>query len=88
MKEYKYNNGYITVPKTEALKAYINGKSVLVGYQNKHDGAFWSPRQFANILTGDRKKDFEIIVKCVKSYIPHTRIKYAINPEEEYIPLF
>lgn len=92
MKKYKYDNGYITVSKAEALEAYINGMPIMIGYHNKDDGAYWTPRQFANVLTGDRKKDFDVIIKCVKSYIPHKKIKYAISPEEsgeeEYIPLF
>lgn len=66
--------------KEECLQAFCHGNKVAIGYSNKKDGAFWSSEQFKSQMldcwTNDFK--FEYMVKQVKQYIPHTRIKYGL----------
>ena len=78
---YHYTDGFLTVPKTNAVKAWLNFDEVKIGYQNKDNGAYWTPDQFTDINDAKfgRRKQFDLIVERIRKQIPHTRIKFIIK---------
>ena len=83
---YHYTDGFLTVLKENALKAWMNHEEVKIRYQNKDGGAFWTPEQMLEETDTqrDRRKQFDLVVARVREQIPHTRIKYIIK-ESVYI---
>lgn len=83
---YHYTDGFLTVPKENAVKAWMDFEEVKIGYQNKDGGAYWTPEQMLeeNDKQGNRRKQFDLFVERVRVQIQHTRIKYIIK-ESLYI---
>lgn len=78
---YHYTDGFLTVPKENAIKAWMNLEEVKIGYQNKDGGAYWTPGQLLkeSDIRYNRRKQFDLVVERVREQIPHTRIKYIIK---------
>lgn len=78
---YHYTDGFLTVPKENAVKAWVDFEEVKIGYQNKDGGAYWTPEQMLeeNDKQYSRRKQFDLVVARVREQIPHTRIKYIIK---------
>lgn len=83
---YHYTDGFLTVPKENAVKAWLDFGEVKIGYQNKDSGAYWTPEQMLeeNDKLYNRRKQFDLFVARVREQIPRTRIKYIIK-ESVYI---
>lgn len=71
------------VPRVQAIKAYVKGEKVYIGYLNKHDGAFYSTEQFPDKAIGNTPKErFLSIANFIRyTQLPHTRIKYAVQED-------
>lgn len=83
---YHYRDGFLTVSKENAVKAWLDFEEVKIGYQNKDGGAYWTPEQMLkeDDKQCNRRKQFDLVVTRVREQIPHTRIKYIIK-ESVYI---
>lgn len=83
---YHYTDGFLTVPKENAVKAWMDFEEVKIGYQKKDGGAYWTPEQMLkeDDKQCNRRKQFDLVVARVKEQIPYTRIKYIIK-ESVYI---
>ena len=78
-KEFRYENSdgrYMFVTKQEAYDAYMKGKNIKIGCQDKYSGAFYTVEQFENELpTGvTKEEEFKHALKQVKDCLPHKRI--------------
>lgn len=78
---YHYTDGFLTVPKENAIKAWMNFDEVKIGYQNKAGGAYWTLNQFPEIKDTPctRRKQFDLLLKKIKEQIPYSRIRYIIK---------
>lgn len=78
---YFYTDGFLTVPKENAVLAWLGFEEVKIGYQNKDGGAYWTPEQMLeeNDKQCNRRKQFDLFAARVREQIPHTRIKYIIK---------
>lgn len=79
---YHYTDGFLTVPKENAIKAWLDFEEVKIGYQNKDGGAYWTPDQMLEVNDkqfNTRRKQFDLVVARVRQQIPYTRIKYIIK---------
>lgn len=82
-KEFRYENSdgrYMFVTKQEAYDAYMKGKHIKIGCQDKYSGAFYAVEQFENELpTGvTMEEKLKHALKQVEDCLPHKRIKFRI----------
>lgn len=82
-KKFRYTNSseiYVFITKQEAYDAYVNGKTITIGYQDKEGGAFYIIKQFENELpmSATQKEKFEYAVECIKKCLPYKSIKYQL----------